>query len=149
MEIRFQLDAAGLPILSGLVRYEEVENGTINHALRFTVECTHNSYVWPARHKAGSCSSDYPPMGQRFRLKASFDDSNFSARNKVIINALKKYGMMVADNGGSWFLSGEANENWDDDDIDKLKAIKGSDFEAVDVSTLLKSFDSGEVNVQQ
>jgi len=137
-------DAAGLPILPGLVRYEEVASGEINHALRFTAPQTRRKYIWPARHYASSLTgTQYPPMGQRFRLKANFDISGFSAKNQVILRALKKYGMFLADNGSSWFLSGAPDSRWNNDDLHQLDNIKGSDFEAVDESSLMISPNSG------
>jgi hypothetical protein len=139
-------DAAGLPILPGLVRYDEVASGAINHALRFTVPQTRRAYVWPARHYASSLTgSQYPPMGQRFRLKASFDISGFSATNQVILTALKRYGMFLADNGSAWYLSGVPDERWDNDDLHLLQVyVHGSDFEAVDESALMMDPDSGQ-----
>jgi len=137
-------DAAGLPILPGLVRYEEATAGEINHALRFTAPQTQKKYIWPARHYASSLTgTQYPPMGQRFRLKASFDISGFSAMNQVILRALKKYGMILADNGSSWFISGSPDSRWDNDDLHLLHNIKGSDFEAVDESSLMINPNSG------
>ncbi len=139
-------DAAGLPILPGLVTYDEVARGAITHALRFTVENTRRAYVWPARHFASdSTNPAHPPMGQRFRLKASFDISPFSATNRVILTALKRYGMMIADNGSSWFLSGAPDPRWDDEDLHQLQIrVHGSDFEAVDVSSLMMDPNSGQ-----
>jgi hypothetical protein len=138
-------DAAGLPILAGLVRYDEVAAGAINHALRFTAPQTRRAYVWPARHYASSLTGmQFPPMGQRFRLRAGFDISGFSPANQVILTALKTYGMMLADNGSSWFLSGAPDERWDNDDLRQLQThVHGSDFEAVDVSSLMVEPDSG------
>jgi hypothetical protein len=137
-------DAAGLPILAGLARYEEVAAGAINHALRFTVAPTRQTWIWPARHEAGSTTStSYPPMGLRVRLKAGFDISAFSAKNRVILTALKKYGMMLADNGGDWFISGAPNAGWNDSELSSLSQVHGSDFEVVDVSSLMVSPDSG------
>ena len=125
-------DAAGLPILPGLVRYEEVENGEIAHALRFTVSRTRRAYVHPARHWASSDTSSLrPPMGMRVRLKASFDISGFPARAQVILRALKKYGMIVADNGSDWYISGTADARWNDEENNTLKQLRGSDFEVV------------------
>ena len=140
-------DAAGLPILPGLVRYEEVAAGVIPHALRFTAELTQEAYVWPARHQAGATTDpDVPPMGQRFRLKADFDVSGFSATNHVILQALKTYGMLLADNGSNWFLSGVPDDRWDNDDLHQLQeGVFGSDFEAVDCSSLMVHPDSGQV----
>ncbi|MCP5046731.1 MAG: hypothetical protein GY940_06140 [bacterium] len=138
-------DAAGLPILPGLVSYAEVASGEIDHALRFTVPKTRKKFIWPARHYASSLTgSQYPPMGQRFRLKAGFDISGYSAKNKVILRALKKYGMILADNGSSWFLSGMPDDRWNNDDLHRLGNVKGSDFEAVDVSSLMISPNSGK-----
>ena len=136
-------DAAGLPILPGLVRYEEVEAGAIEHALRFTAPRTRRAYVWPARHFASSLTGvQYPPMGQRFRLRSGFDLTSFSPRVQVILRALKEYGMMLADNGSAWFLSGVPDERWDNDELRELADVKGSDFEAVDVSSLMVDPDS-------
>jgi hypothetical protein len=125
-------DAAGLPILPGLVRFDEVTAGVILHALRFTVSRTRRAYIPPARHWASSDMSPLrPPMGMRVRLKASFNISGYPARVQVILRALKKYGMIVADNGSDWFLSGVADARWDDAEISSLKLLKGSDFEVV------------------
>jgi hypothetical protein len=125
-------DAAGLPILPGLVRYDEVHAGAINHALRFTVQNTRQGYVAPARHYASSNTSpDVPPMGMRVRLKASFDISGFPSDAQVILKALKKYGMMVADNGSNWFISGTPDPRWNDNDMNTLKTVQGSNFEVV------------------
>jgi hypothetical protein len=139
-------DAAGLPILPGLARYEEVAAGAITHALRFTADVTRDAYVWPARHQAGSTSSlSVPPMGQRFRLKAGFDISRFSRDTQVILTALKKYGMFLADNGSNWYLSGAPNAGWDNDAlVGELRQVRGSDFEAVDQSSIQISPDSGQ-----
>jgi hypothetical protein len=138
-------DAAGLPIFPGLIRYDEIAAGAINHAIRFTVPHTQDTYVWPARHEASSLTgSQYPPMGARFRLKASFDISGFSPANQVILRALKKYGMMLADNGSSWYISGASDSRWSDDDLHLLTAITGSNFEAVDVSSLMVDPNSGQ-----
>lgn len=137
-------DAAGLPILPGLIRRDEVEAGVIAHAIRFTAPRTQRAYVWPARHFA-SASTDpaLPPMGIRFRLKASFDASSFSPDNQVILTALKQYGMILADNGSSWFLSGVPDARWDDDELRELRQLTGDDFEAVDASSLIVDPDSG------
>ncbi len=142
-------DAAGLAILPGLVRYEEVNSGAINHAIRFTVPDTRNEYLWPARHFASDLTdTKYPPMGQRFRLKANFDISGFSQKNQVILTALKKYGMILADNGASWYLSGVPDERWDNEDLHQLNEVPGSAFEAVDESLLQISPDSGQARVE-
>ena len=126
-------DAAGLPIFPGLVRYDEVmEQKEIRHALRFTVQKTRRAYVPPARHFASrSDDPNLPPMGLRMRLRADYEISGFSPTAKVILTALKKYGMLLADNGGNWFMSGAPDPRWNDDDIATLKRVKGSDFEAV------------------
>lgn len=140
-------DAAGLPIFPGLVRYEEVAAGEIKHIIRFTCQYTQKAYIWPARHYASS-STDVkrPPMGQRFRLKKSFNTASFSAQTKVILEAMKKYGIILADNGSDWYLSGIPNESWDNDNlVRELKLVKGSDMEAVDCSGLMENPDSGKV----
>lgn len=126
-------DAAGLPIFPGLVRYDEVfEQREIKHALRFTAPRTRRAYVYPARHFASNDSDpNLPPMGMRVRLKASFDISRYSLGLQVILRALKKYGMFVADNGPGWFLSGAPDQRWSDDELSNLKSIKGSEFEVV------------------
>lgn len=126
-------DAAGLPIFPGLVRYDEaVINGEITHALRFTCPVTRRAYVHPARHYASSHTDpDLPPMGMRVRLKASVDISGFPPEVQVILTALKKYGMILADNGGGFFVSGAPDPRWNDANIDMMKQIKGSDFEVV------------------
>jgi hypothetical protein len=139
-------DAAGLPILPGLVRYDEVASGEIRHALRFTAPVTQKRHVWPARHDASSnTSTGVPPMGQRFRLKASFDVSGFPPAVQVVLTALKRYGMMLADNGSPWFLSGAPDPRWNDDElVSGLHRVPGSAFEAVDVSSLMIAAGSGQ-----
>lgn len=140
-------DAAGLPIFPGLVRYEEVQSGAIHHALRFTLPKTQAAFIWPARHKASSITDrNYPPMGQRFRLRADFDISKFSPTNQVILKALQTYGMILADNGGPFFLTGVMDKRWDDDDLHRLGQVKGDDFEAVDESGLQVFANSGRVD---
>jgi hypothetical protein len=130
-------DAAGLPILPGLVRRDEVASGHIDHALRFTVARSQRGYIRPATHQAGSSSdASLPPMGARFRLKASFDISRFHGASRVILRALKTYGMFVADNGSSWFVSGAADRAWNDGDLDQLKSVPGSAFEVVDTGPI-------------
>jgi hypothetical protein len=138
-------DAAGLPILAGLVRYDEVESGEITHALRFTVPRTRKAYLWPARHHASTLTGlQYPPMGQRFRLKAGFNLSSFSPETRVILQALKKYGMILADNGGAWFISGVPDERWDNDIlVGELARVNGSDLEAVNETSLMMDPGSG------
>jgi hypothetical protein len=138
-------DAAGLPIFPGLVKYAEIRAGKIDHAIRFTAPQTQDRYVWPARHGASTLTSTiYPPMGARFRLKASFDISSFSATNQIILTALKFYGMMLADNGSSWYISGAPDPGWNNDDLHVLNTIDGSSFEAVDVAPLMVNPNSGQ-----
>jgi len=130
-------DAAGLPILAGLVRYDEVANGVIDHALRFTAPNTRSMHIYPARHDAGQGNNpNLPPMGLRVRLKASVDISHFSAENQVILTALKHYGMMLADNGSPWFITGVSDPHWNDSDLHQLDQITGADLEVVDTSKL-------------
>ena len=130
-------DAAGLPILPGLARYEEVRRGRIDHALRFTVSRSRRAFVYPARHFASSDDSpDLPAMGQRLRLKASVDISRFPRQSRIVLRALQEYGMIVADNGSDWFLSGAPSSGWDNDDLRSLRGVTGSDFEVVDESAL-------------
>ncbi|MBK8075874.1 MAG: hypothetical protein IPK24_09950 [Kineosporiaceae bacterium] len=125
-------DAAGLPILPGLVRYDEVASGQIRHALRFTVSATRAGYVAPARHAASSrTDTSLPPMGMRVRLKASFDISSYPKQARVVLQALKTYGMIVADNGSSWYVSGAPDRRWDDDQLGALKQVPGNAFEVV------------------
>ena len=138
-------DAAGLAILPGLIRYEEVAAGEIKHAIRFTVPQTRRDFVWPARHFASPLTEErYPPMGQRFRLKADVDISGYSPQMQVIMQALKTYGMILADNGSPWFISGAPDERWDNDILREIKTLKGSDFEAVDSFSLRIDNDSGQ-----
>jgi hypothetical protein len=140
-------DAAGLPIFPGLIRYDEIEAGEINHAIRFTAPQTQNDYVWPARHEASQLSGpQYPLMGSRFRLKASVDISKFSKTNQIILRALKKYGMMLSDNGTSWYISGSPDPRWQDSDLALLAGITGSDFEQVDATVLVADRDTGEIS---
>jgi hypothetical protein len=130
-------DAAGLPILPGLLRWNEVKAGHVSHAIRFTTDVTSRHHLWPARHDAGSQNSwVYPPMGARFRMKSGFDASGFSPRARVVITAMKHYGLVLADNGSPWFFTGERNANWPPALIEELKDIPASAFEAVDTSTL-------------
>jgi hypothetical protein len=130
-------DAAGLPILPGLVRYDEVAAGLIAHALRFTAPNTRKAHIYPARHDASSdTSASLPPMGLRIRLKASVNISGFSKYDRVILTALKHYGMILADNGSPWFISGVSDRRWNDDDLHLLDRIAGADLEVVDTSHL-------------
>jgi len=125
-------DAAGLPIFAGLVRYDEVAAGAINHAVRFTVPVTQQAFTPPASHWASSVTDpDAPPMGTRLRLKASFDISSFSPANQVILTALKKYGMILADNGSAIFISGAPNKNWNNSDLHLLTSVIAADFDVV------------------
>lgn len=136
-------DAAGLPILAGLVRYDEVASGEIHHAIRMTAPQTQRKFVWPARHYASSLTApQYPPMGQRFRLKASFDISGYPPDAQVVLKALKKYGAMLSDNGSSWFLTGAPDTRWNDDTLHTLSKVVGANMEAVDVTSLIISQDS-------
>jgi hypothetical protein len=132
-------DAAGLPILPGLVRYDEVvDEGVIDHALRFTVATTQRAYVYPATHFASDeTDPDLPPMGLRVRLKASYDISGFPAGLRVVLQALKTYGMMVADNGADWYVGGSPDPRWDDEALGVIREVKGSDFEVVDSRSLV------------
>jgi len=140
-------DAAGLPILPGLVRYDEVAAGEINHALRFTAPQTKREYIWPARHYASSLTAvNYPPMGLRLRLKTDFDISGYSRDVQVILQALKRYGMILADNGSAWYISGAPDPGWDNDVLHELDTVTGSDFEAVDMSSLMVDPDSGQAH---
>lgn len=137
-------DAAGLPILPGLVTYEEVLSGEIRHAIRFTVPQTRREFVWPARHYASSLTgSQYPRMGERFRLKASFDVSSFPADVQVILRAMKKYGIILADNGSAWFISGKPDPRWNNTNLQTFGQLLGSNFEAVDATVLEIDPNSG------
>ena len=120
-----------------MARYEEVRRGRIDHALRFTVPRTRRAYVYPARHFASSSDDpDLPPMGARFRLRAGFDTSGFGPQARVVLAALKRYGMILADNGSAWYLSGAPHRGWDNDDLHDLGRVRGSDFEMVDTRSL-------------
>jgi hypothetical protein len=130
-------DAAGLPILPGLVRYREVAAGAIHHAIRFTAAETRGAFVYPARHyQDNDRDRDLPPMGLRMRLKASVDITGFPSQAQVVLRALKKYGMLLADEGEAWFISGSPSRGWVHRDLGTLDAIKGSDFEVVDTRSL-------------
>lgn len=130
-------DAAGLPILPGLLRWDEVAAGHVDHAIRMTVSTTSRAFLWPARHQAGATTDPrYPPMGARFRLKASFDISRFSPRARVVLAAMRTYGLVVADNGSDWYFQGTADSRWPIALVDELKRIPASAFEAVDTSRL-------------
>jgi hypothetical protein len=130
-------DAAGLPITPGLVRWSEVAAGHIDHALRFTVERSRRAYVYPARHYASDLTDpNLPPMGLRLRLRADYPIAGFPRQARVVLQALKTYGMIVADNGTSWYISGEPSSHWSNDDLHTLGRVPGSAFEVVDTSKL-------------
>jgi hypothetical protein len=140
-------DAAGLPILPGLVNYDEVLSGHIDHAIRFTVQTTDTSYIWPARHQAGSVSNaNYPPMGARFRLSASFTlpATECATPCQVVIQAMKTYGLILADNGSNWYFQGTADRRWTSTMVQQLKQIPASAFQAVDESCLIVDPNSGQ-----
>jgi hypothetical protein len=132
-------DAAGLPVFPGLVRYDEaVERHEITHALRFTIEKSRKAYVKPALHYASSATSpDLPPMGMRLRLRANYDIKPFPPEVQAILTALKKYGMIVADNGGNWFITGAPDPRWNDDNLETLRKVKGSDFEVIKMENVV------------
>ncbi len=130
-------DAAGLPILPGLLRWAEVKAGKVDHAIRFTTDVTQRAFVWPARHQAGSTSDpSFPPMGARFRLKSGYSMNGYSTQARVVLQAMKRYGLVLADNGSPWYFQGDADAGWPEDLIAELKAIPASAFEAVDASRL-------------
>jgi hypothetical protein len=138
-------DAAGLPMLPGLARYDEVAAGEIAHALRFTAPQTQTSFLWPARHEAGASSNpNLPPMGARFRLKSSVNVNSYPAQIRVILVALQRYGMILADNGSAWFISGVPDEQWNNGTLQQIRGIVGNQFEAVDESSLMVSPDSAQ-----
>lgn len=137
-------DAAGLAILPGLLRWDEVAAGHVDHAIRFTINVTDALHVWPARHDASSANNpSLPPMGARFRLKASFDLSKYSPQTQVVLRAMQTYGLVLADNGSPWFFQGTADNAWPDALISQLKTVPASAFEAVDTSSLKVSANSG------
>lgn len=133
-------DAAGLPVLAGLVRREEIDRGAVTHALRFTMSATFHGYIHPATHAAGDADTSLPPMGLRVRLKSTFDDGTFSATAKVLVAAMKTYGMILADNGSDWYVSGETSDAWgpEMDDLNRdLRKVTGRDFEIVDTGPII------------
>lgn len=144
-------DAAGLPILPGLIRYDEVAAGEIAHAVRFTAQLTRRAFDWPARHYASSNTNlNVPAMGTRFRMKANVSEVRsppLSATAITIMRALKKYGMMLADNGSNWYISGATDDRWNNDELHELDFIRGSDFEAVDTSSLMVNVNSGQAAI--
>ena len=138
-------DAAGLPIYPGLLRYDEVKAGRVDHAIRFTTNLSSSHHVWPARHDAGSTTSwAYPPMGARFRLKSSYNPAGYGAEARTVITAMKNYGLVLADNGSPWFFQGAQDSRWPDAMIEQLKRIPAAAFEAVDTSSLRVSANSAQ-----
>jgi hypothetical protein len=139
-------DAAGLPVLPGLVNFNEVASGAMDHAIRFTAQCTQESYLWPARHEAGQDSPNCPPMGARFRLNAAFTlpASTCSTFCQTVLTTMKTYGLILADNGSNWFFQGTADARWTYNEVDQLKQIPASQFVAVDESCLMVSPNSGQ-----
>lgn len=146
-------DAAGLPILPGLLLYQEVRSGKVDHAIRFTAECTDEAYIWPARHEAGSCGADYPPMGARFRLSSRFNASRickagspYCSQLAVVIRAMQHYGLILADNGSNWYFQGAALPQWPITLVNLMKEIPAKDFVAVNESCLQVSANSGQAS---
>jgi hypothetical protein len=140
-------DAAGLPILPGLVRFDEVQAGFIGHAIRFTAELTRSAHLWPARHDASDLTAPrYPPMGARFRLRASFSLEGFSPNARVILRAMKHYGLILADNGSPWYFQGSADKRWPTRMLDQLKGIPARAFYAVDTSRMKVRLSSGQAH---
>lgn len=138
-------DAAGLPILPGLVNYDEAASGTINHAIRFTTGCTYTAYIWPARHQAGQSNTKCPPMGARFRLNASYKPTSLCDKMCLaVVNAMKNYGLILADNGSDWYFQGTADKRWTYAEVGELKQIPASQFVAVDESCLMVNNGSGQ-----
>lgn len=139
-------DAAGLPILPGLVDYDEVASGAMDHAIRFTAACTQQSYIWPARHEAGQADPSCPPMGARFRLESTFSIplSQCAAMCQTVVTTMKTYGLILADNGSNWYFQGTADTRWTGTEVNQLKQIPASAFQAIDESCLMVSPDSGQ-----
>jgi hypothetical protein len=136
-------DAAGLPMFPGLVRWDEVQAGAINHAIRFTAVQSDRSFLWPARHQAGTAANAaLPPMGARFRLKASYSIATFSTQAQVILRAMQHYGLILADNGSNWFFGGTEDASWPDSLLSELKTVPASQFDAVDESSLMADSNS-------
>jgi hypothetical protein len=139
-------DAAGLPILPGLLRKDEVAAGNVDHAIRITAQRTDRSYVWPARHQAGAANDpNLPPMGARFRLRASFDISRFRPDTQVVLRAMQRHGVILADNGSNWYFTGTAEDGWDTRMLDELKSVPAGAFVAIDASSLMVEPNSGQV----
>lgn len=140
-------DAAGLPILPGLLRWSEVRHGRVDHAIRFTTDITSRHHIWPARHDAGSRTSlRFPPMGARFRLRKSYPTKGFGPSARVVLLAMKRYGLVLADNGSPWFFQGERNAHWPNRLVEDLKRIPASAFVAVDTSRLKVTNNSGRTS---
>ena len=139
-------DAAGLAILPGLVNFDEVASGAMDHAIRFTADCTEQSYVWPARHEAGQANAQCPPMGARFRLNAAFTlpAPQCAAFCQTVLTTMKTYGLILADNGSNWYFQGTAERRWTYTQVDQLKQIPANQFVAVDESCLMVSPNSGQ-----
>jgi hypothetical protein len=139
-------DAAGLPILPGLVNFNEVASGAMDHAIRFTAQCTQESYLWPARHEAGQSDTNCPPMGARFRLNASFTlpPAECGTFCQTVLTTMKTYGLILADNGSNWYFQGTADTRWTYSEVDQLKQIPVSDFVAVDEACLMVRPNSGQ-----
>ena len=130
-----------MPILPGLARYPEVRHGRIDHALRFTASRTRRAFIYPARHFASDLTDpELPAMGQRLRLKRSFDISRFPRQSRVVLRALRRYGMILADNGSSWYVSGAPHRGWDNDDLHSIHDVPGSAFEVVGTSRLPRPY---------
>ena len=138
-------DAAGLAILPGLVNFDEVASGAVNHAIRFTAQCTQRSFIWPARHQAGQSNPNCPPMGARFRLNSSFSLPATSCNSfcQTVLTTMKRFGLILADNGSNWYFQGVADRRWTDLVVSQLKQIPASQFAAVDESCLMVSSNSG------
>jgi hypothetical protein len=141
-------DAAGLPIFPGLLRLDEVEvKGVVDHAIRFTADRTRTRFIWPARHQAGESNNpSLPPMGARFRLKAGFPVKRYRADTQVVLRAMKRYGLLLADNGSDWYFQGAAEKGWPTQLLDELKSIPASAFVAVDEFCLMVSAGSGRAD---
>ena len=139
-------DAAGLPILPGLVNYNEVASRSMDHAIRFTANCSQESYLWPARHEAGQANTSCPPMGARFRLNASFTlpTSTCAVFCQSVLTTMKTYGLILADNGSNWYFQGTADTRWTYDEVDQLRQIPASQFVAIDESCMMVSRNSGQ-----
>ncbi|MDP9246408.1 MAG: hypothetical protein M3O64_07110 [Chloroflexota bacterium] len=139
-------DAAGLPIWPGVLRYDEVARGLVDHAIRFTAQRTDKRFVWPARHQAGAANdASLPPMGARFRLKAGFSLDGYSQQTQVVLTAMQRYGLILADNGSNWFFTGQTSSSWSDQLLSELKRIPAGAFEAIDASGLMLDPNSGRV----